>query len=230
MSQVHNIQDATGDVVRHGNIGVSYTVRTVAPTNAAAGFETGCHWINRNGTAGAILYINEGTNASAVWNAVVGAGDLVQLAIQTPLVTIPAASITLTLSPAVNAGRINLVASTGGLALTPPAATGSGNVYTFVCTAPITGGSFTFDAKAGNAADLIYGSILSVKTATTTYLNWTGTGIVANSNLFTFNGTTTGGAAIGDWFQIQDIATHLWLVTDGFTIQSGTVATPFSNH
>lgn len=67
MSQVHNVQDASGDVVRYGPLGVVYTVRAAAPTNGAAGFATGCTWTNRNGTVGGIEYKNVGTNTSAVW-------------------------------------------------------------------------------------------------------------------------------------------------------------------
>lgn len=139
-------------------------------------------------------------------------------------VVVPAGTTTLTLVPATHAGRILNIASTGGLALTPPAATGTGDVYEFICSAAITGGSFTFDAKAGNASDVIYGWLQSYKATTfTPYPN------ASNSNLITFNGTTTGGAAIGDWFRVTDAALHVWKI-EGFTVQSGSIATMFSNH
>jgi hypothetical protein len=140
------------------------------------------------------------------------------------VLAIPAATTALTLVPATHAGRTLLIASTGGLAVTPPPATGSGSVYRFMTTTPITGGNFTFDAKAGNASDLIFGWMQSYKA--TTFTPYT---CGANTNLITFDGTTKGFAAIGDWFEIRDVALNEWSLT-GWTVQSGTIASPFSNH
>lgn len=141
-----------------------------------------------------------------------------------PLLAIAAGTTTLALSPATHAGKIVTLSSTGGLTVTPPAATGTGNVYTFGVTTTLTGGSFTFDAKAGNASDLIFGSALTNKVGTgpTSY------GTIASTNLITWNGGTTGGIK-GDWMQLIDLATNIWLV-EIVGQQSGTVATPFSNH
>lgn len=136
---------------------------------------------------------------------------------------IPAATTTLTLAPATHAGKTLLIASTGGLAITPPAATGTFNVYEFLFTATITGGSFTFDSKAGNASDVITGIVDTNKVGTLS--QW---GTAANSNLITLNGGTTGGLA-GDTLRLVDVGTNLWKVW-GVLSQSGTVATPFSNH
>lgn len=141
-----------------------------------------------------------------------------------PVVSIPAATTTLTLTPAAHSGRLLIVQSTGGLAITPPAATGTGNIYTFVVAASVTGGNFTIDAKAGNASDVFYGNVLMNKVGT----GITNFGSASNSNLATFNGTTTGGIK-GDIIEMIDIATNVW----GFFFSgqgSGTIATPFSNH
>ncbi len=135
---------------------------------------------------------------------------------------VPAASTTLALTAA--SPSTQLIQSTGGLAVTPPAATGSNQVFRFICVAIISGGSFTVDAKAGNASDVFTGWLQSYKATT-----FTPYPTASNSNLITFNGTTTGGAAIGDWFEIRDIGLHEWLI-QGYTIQSGSIATMFSNH
>ncbi len=139
-------------------------------------------------------------------------------------VVVAAATTTLTLSPTLHARRLVCVQSTGGLAITPPAATGTGDIYKIVCVAAISGGNLTLDAKAGNASDVLTGWIQSYKATT-----FTPYPTASNSNLITFDGSTKGGAAIGDWFEIQDIALHEWLVL-GYTIQSGTIASMFSNH
>lgn len=219
--------------------GVGKTV----PADTTAGICEGALWIKPGGAAGAQLYVNRGTFASCSFKPIdLGgidlsgltstAAELNQLHSQaqpkfvsgnTPVV-VPAGTTTLTLTPALHAGRILNLAPTGGLALTPPAATGTGDVYEFICSAAITGGSFTFDAKAGNASDVIYGWIQTYKATTfTPYIN------ASNSNLLTLDGTTKGGAAIGDWFRVTDAALHVWKI-ESFLTQSGTIATPFSNH
>ena len=45
------------------------------------------------------------------------------------------------------------------------------------------------------------------------------------------NGTTTGGATIGDFFTLTCVSSTLWVVTDGFLSDSSgaTAATPFAN-
>lgn len=141
-----------------------------------------------------------------------------------PAVAIAAATTTLTLSPATHAGKAILLSSTAGLAITPPAATGTLNVYGILFTATISGGNVTFDAKAGNASDVIKGVIDTNKVGT----GLTQYGTISNTNLITFDGTTRGGIA-GDYFQLIDVATNLWIIS-GCGQQSGTIATPFTNH
>lgn len=139
------------------------------------------------------------------------------------LVTVPAGTTTLTVTQALHAGKILLLASTGGLAITPPAATGTGALYRLCVITTITGGNVTWDAKAGNASDILAGWIQSYKATTFTPY-------IANSNLnlVTLDGTTRGGIK-GDFLEFRDVATNLWIVS-GFVTQSGTIATPFTNH
>ena len=149
---------------------------------------------------------------------------LMRLEESTRIVAIPAATTTLTLSLATHAGMITTLASTGGLVITPPAATGSWNIYELLVITTISGGSVTIDAKLGNASDVFAGAL---------YGGTSGTGAVAwptaaNSNLITLNATTTGGL-IGTYIQMLDMKLNAWFVS-GVIISSGTAATPFSNH
>lgn len=139
-------------------------------------------------------------------------------------VTVAAATTTLQLVRATHAGKIILVQSTGGLAVTPVPATGTGDVYEFIVMTTISGGTFSIDAKAGAAADVFAGALFG---------GTSGTGAAAwptasNSNFIQFNATTTGGL-VGTAVSMQDIKTNLWWVT-GTIVSSGTAATPFSNH
>ncbi len=179
-----------------------------------------CKVVNNDGDN---LIINSGGTLTVKSGATITIESGATSATRAP-VSVAAATTTLTLTPALHAGRTLLVAPTGGLAITPPAATGTGNRYRIVCTAAVSGGSLTLNAKLGAASDVFTGWIQSYKATT-----FTPYPTASNSNLITFNGTTTGGAAAGDWFEIEDIATNKWLIT-GYTIQSGTIATMFSNN
>ncbi len=133
---------------------------------------------------------------------------------------------TLTLSPALHSRKLVVLSGTtanAGVAITPPAATGTGDIYTIIFGSTITSNTTTLDAKAGNASDVFAGWIQTYKATTFTPY-------IANSNLnlMTFDGSTRGGIK-GDMIKIYDVALNLWLV-EGFTTQSGTIATPFTNH
>ncbi len=137
--------------------------------------------------------------------------------------SIPAATTTFTVTAA-QAGTLFLIQSTGGLAITPPAATGTFNVYEFLVVTTITGGTFSIDPKAGNASDVFQGSIYGGTTAATG-----GTWITAaTSNFLQMSGSTTGGLA-GSWVKMLDVATNKWMI-QGVIVTSGTAASPFSNH
>ncbi len=48
---------------------------TVVPTDGTAGYEKGCFFQHTDGSAGTVFYINEGTNSSADFNAVLAGTD-----------------------------------------------------------------------------------------------------------------------------------------------------------
>jgi hypothetical protein len=138
------------------------------------------------------------------------------------LVTVAAATTQLTVTQALHDGRIIQLQSTAALAVTLPAATGSGACYTFQVITLISGGNVTLDAKTNSAA--FYGLINQIKdgSALATYST------TATSNLLTLNGGTTGGLA-GDFIEMVDVATNVFNVY-GITKATGTVATPISAH
>lgn len=122
-----------------------------------------------------------------------------------------------------HAGRTLRLTGTGSaLAQTLPAATGSGDKYRFVVGAVNTSNHVI--QVVGN--DIMVGNIVTNSTGDTPDLAqpWP---TAADSDTITLNGTTTGGAAVGDWVEVEDIAADTWAVT-GLTSSSGTEATPFS--
>jgi hypothetical protein len=189
--------------------GVTSAVTTGIPTNGTAGFAPGCLFLNFKGGPSTAQYVNIGTNASSQW-----------INVDSPdggLVTLAAAK---TLSALMNSGRTMLLALAGGFTTTLPAATGTGNIYRFIVFIVSTTG---YVIKAAGS-DVYKGSLEIDASATVgSTERFVST---ANQNI-TLNGTTTGGVAIGDWIQIQDIASGVWAVT-GLLVGSGTLATPFS--
>ena len=126
---------------------------------------------------------------------------------------------------ATHEGKTCLLGEVGGnaaLTATLPAATGSGAKYRFVVSVVNT--SNYLIKETGN--DVMYGNILANSTGDTPDLGqpWP---TAVDSDTITLNGTTTGGAAIGDWIEVQDILADCWAVT-GIVTASGTEATPFS--
>lgn len=126
---------------------------------------------------------------------------------------------------ATHEGKTLLLGEVGGNALltaTLPAATGSGAKYRFVVSVVNT--SNYVIAVTGD--DTFMGNVFANSTGDTPDLGqpWI---TAAGNNKITLNGTTTGGAQIGDWIEVQDILADVWMVR-GITTASGAEATPFS--
>jgi len=137
-----------------------------------------------------------------------GAGNLVSLAVDT------------TLTSATHANRILVLGGAGSSrTFTMPAATGSGAVYTFVVGAVNT--SNYVITKAGS--DTMNGSLLYASdNASNAALAFE-----ASGGTITLNGTTKGGASIGDRVTLTDCVTTKWCVS-GQVTETGSETTPFS--
>ncbi len=119
-----------------------------------------------------------------------------------------------------------LMSETGGDAAatyTLPAAAGSGARFRFAVGVINTS---NYLIKVADATDVMFGNIITNSTDDTPDLAqpWP---TAADSDTITLNGTTSGGVAIGDWIELEDIATNQWAVY-GVTTTSGTEVTPFS--
>lgn len=144
-------------------------------------------------------------------------------------ITVPANAVTAdtTITAATYAGRTIIVNSASGAVMTLPAATGTGNVYTFIVGTTVT--SNAFKVQVASSSDYMRGFALGVTDTAGTAMAWntanTGTGST-ESDTISMNGTTQGGR-IGDTVVVTDIATNVFAVRV-FNVGSGTEATPFS--
>jgi len=130
-----------------------------------------------------------------------------------------------TITAALHAGKTMLLGEVGGnaaLAVTLPAATGTGNRYRFVVSVVNT--SNYVIKVVGN--DIMVGNILTNSTGDTPDLAqfWP---TAADSDTITLNGTDQGGAKIGDFIEVQDILADTWALW-GITTSSGTEASPYT--
>lgn len=136
---------------------------------------------------------------------------------------------TLTVTAAAHAGRIITLNRAAGIAVTLPAATGTGNVYTF-----IVGTTFTANGTIAVASgtDYFRGRVYTLSDNSAAVLGYStaNSGSVATESdtitLYTAASNTTGGV-IGDIIIVRDIATAVFHVI-GHTQSGGTEASPFS--
>ena len=132
---------------------------------------------------------------------------------------------TLTVTEAAHDGKTIVLNRSGGIAVTLPAATASGMRIRFVVGTVSTTG---YVIKSVVGTDLMEGLIIGASTtdsATDAARTWLSG---ATDDTFTLNGTTTGGAAVGDWVEFEDLSATGWYVR-GMVSQSGSEATPFSD-
>lgn len=120
-----------------------------------------------------------------------------------------------------HAGKIVPLSRAAGIAVTLPAATGSGDKYAFLITTAVTSNATTI--KVANASDTMVGHI---STADATGGNGFQEAAVGTDDTISMNGTTTGGL-IGSYVECVDIASNLWLIA-GRLVGSGTLATSLS--
>ncbi len=129
------------------------------------------------------------------------------------------------LTEAAHDGKVLLLGEVGGdalLTVTLPAATGSGACFPFIVGVVKTS-SYAIQVVGD---DIMQGQIVAASTGDTPDLAqpWV---TASDSETITLNGTTTGGASIGDCIELVDIAADTWAVA-GQVTASGGEATPFS--
>lgn len=164
------------------------------------------------GMVGGRLYYHDGTALKAMGSS-------------TP-VNVTGSSVTLT--QALHANRVVTLNRAGGIAVTLPAATGTGDMYHLVVGTTFTGAA---TVKVANATDYFIGVALlnADGGATTVGFATANTGTVATEDdtidmLGTSNST---GGFKGEVIEIRDIATAIFSVRV-WSEAGGTEATPFS--
>lgn len=141
--------------------------------------------------------------------------------IKKPLRTIPLGAAK-TLSQQDHGRCFGFDTAAGSIA-TLPQATGSGCELEFVVIVTATSNSHI--VKVGNATDIIQGTIMGVSDTAGTAIAWLAG---ATDDTITWNRTTTGLAAIGNYIKLKDIKAGVWGIVASSYSANGTEATPFS--
>ena len=127
----------------------------------------------------------------------------------------------LAVTAAAHDSKIVTLNKADGIAVTLPAATGSGAKIQFIIGTTITSVGTTI--KVANASDVMTGTALLAQDAGDTAVMFE---TAATSDTITLNGSTTGGI-LGDSVELIDIATNLWWVRVVGSA-TGAEASPFS--
>ncbi len=157
-----------------------------------------------------------------VWDTSAGTNNSATIKELSQYVGAPIATTATTLSvtAAAHAGRTVVINSAAPIAVSLPASTGSGAVYTFKVGVVATATAHTI---AADGTDVIEGIAIGVSDGSDNAVGWLTS---ATSDKVSMNGTTIGGDP-GDLWQFIDTESGVWQV-NGTIQQTGTEATPFS--
>jgi hypothetical protein len=211
MSRRHDVQDGSGVVVAQSPALNNYVLKTVSPTNGAAGYQVGCIWVNTKGINGTTIWANIGTSTSSQW-----------VDLENPDGGLVTATAAFTATPLTHAGRTVILSLLAGFAVTMPAATGSGLIYRFAVGIVVTSGSYAISCPANTLFGTVVNGPAGAGGACSTFTATTTTG----STSVTLDAVNKGGKSMGDWVSFQDVAASQWFCTG--VVTSGTPATPFA--
>jgi hypothetical protein len=140
---------------------------------------------------------------------------------------------TITANTTLDAGKDDqtiLLNALAGLTATLPAATGSGIRYRFLVSVLATSNSYII--QVASATDffigMIYGERVDSGNATLGFAAANSGTVATNSDTITLNRTTTGSVSVGEWVEVQDVATATWFVRGLLSATGAAFATPFS--
>lgn len=211
MSSRYNIGfvDPKGILIFKPGVGALLASGRTVPADGATGYSPGCIFVDEDAASGSQMFTNTGTAASCAFR---GFGT------QTALVNATAA--TLTVTQALHANRTVTLNRATGIAVALPAATGTGDYYTFYIGTTITSTNVTTFTAAGS--DKFYGQVYQLADGGSTLAGYEAPG--ATIITLGTSSNTTGGTR-GDSLQFQDVgAAEWWLVSD--TTAAGSEATP----
>jgi hypothetical protein len=111
-----------------------------------------------------------------------------------------------------------------GVAVTLPAATGTGLKQRFVVKTAASGGSYVISAAG---TDVFQGGVSGFNSSSGATLTFSGAA-ASNNNTVTLDGTN-GAVAAGEYVEFTDVRTGVWIVNGMLEHSAGAFSTPFSH-
>jgi hypothetical protein len=123
-----------------------------------------------------------------------------------------------------------LLNALAGLTVTLPPATGSGARYRFMVSVLATSNSYIIAVNSATDffVGMIYGERVDSGNATLGFAAVNSGTVATNSDTITLNRTTTGSVSVGEWIEVQDVASATWFVRGLLSATGAAFATPFS--
>lgn len=216
MSSIWERQTAAPGCLTNRSRGHFVDEGTTVPAAGTVGYAPGSLFMltSSSGVPNIGWYINNGTRASSLFQLFIPATGI------TPIT----AGAAITITAASHAGRtILLPAST---TVTMAGASGSGARYRFIVNVVSTAASFT---TAGSSPTSAFKGSLALSTPASTWAtaNIGETFATATATQINLNGTAAGGASIGDYIELEDIASGVYQV-QGWLTTTTTPSTPFA--
>ncbi len=147
----------------------------------------------------------------------------------TRVTTVVPAGSTEIMTTAQNQNVVLLDTATGSVC-TLPAATGSGRKYKFIVSVLATTASHI--VKVANSTDffvgLVYGARTDSGNAVLGFAAANSGTVATNSDTVTLNRTTTGSVNVGEWIEVEDVATATYSIKGMLSATGAAFATPFS--
>lgn len=143
--------------------------------------------------------------------------------------TMEGAGATKTLGATDN-GKVIQLDTAAGSVVTLPAASGSGARYRFYVKTLATSNShivYTASANGIGGSDVFEGLIPGSRIDSGDAV--LGFAAASTSNTITLNRTTTGSVSLGEWLEVEDVATNVWQVKGFLSATGAAFATPFSH-
>lgn len=132
---------------------------------------------------------------------------------------------TFVIQPGEHAGRIGVLDRAAGIAVTLPAATGTGDEYQFVVKTTFTGDC---TIKSLTGADIMIGYAFLQQDAGDTVVGFAALAASTFDTIDIFDASNVTGGFNGAYVRVRDIAVNRWFV-EVFSDAAGTEATPFKD-
>lgn len=138
---------------------------------------------------------------------------------------VPVTASTVTITKEKHAGRIVVLNLAGGIAVTLPNATGTGDRYRFIVQTTFTGAA---SIKSSRSADVMIGHALMGNNTDNSVVDWQSVAASTNDTIDLFGTANSTGGIAGQEIELIDLAANVWFVSIRGDA-ADTEASPFAN-